>query len=205
MVSIPLLSVHLSVSPISLRVVTNLKEIILEICSPVQLEKVSVGKVDVSFNNRATNLRIPMQHQQFWHNTLTAIQGIVGTLARNLKRFQQGLFMLAKTSGTKCNHQPVHADCMAHQCSAGPSRNGKGSFLANPTEQPCSQQVSPSAGSIRWALENERDGNKGVHDWISRWGIFCTWCHAAATADNICQGKRADSGSVKHDNPHNVF
>lgn len=54
-------------------------------------------------------------------------------------------------------------------------------------------------------MENERDGNKGVHDWISRWGIFCIWCHAAATADNICQGKRADRGSVNHDNPNNVF
>lgn len=113
--------------------------------------------------------------------------------------------MLAKRSGTKCNHQPVHADCMAHQCSADPSRNGKGLFLAKAVEQPCSQQVSPSAGSVRWALENERDGNKGVHDWISRWGIFCIWCHAAATADNICQGKRADRGSVNHDNPNNVF
>jgi len=34
--------------------------------------------------------------------------------------------------------------------------------------------------------------------------IFCT-CHAAVTADNICQGQGADRGSVNHDNPNNVF
>lgn len=43
--------------------------------------------------------------------------------------------------------------------------------------------------------------------------IVCTWCHAAATADNICQRKAGRGagggglvgGSVDRDNPNNVF
>lgn len=42
--------------------------------------------------------------------------------------------------------------------------------------------------------------------------IVCTWCHAAATADNICQrkagwggGRGVVGGSVDRDNPNNVF
>jgi len=69
--------------------------------------------------------------------------------------------------------QPSASPCRLHGTSAlcRPSRKGKGLSLARAVEQPCLYQVCPSAGHIRWALENGRDGNKGVEDWISRWGV----------------------------------
>lgn len=121
--------------------------------------------------------------------------------------------MLATRSGAKCNHQPVHADCMAHQrCVALPGME-RVYFLPELRSSHVHSRLASALGTsgrlwqmrgmeIKECMTGSADGV-----WVGgAWGGY-SLLGAMQLQQQItyARERRADRGSVNHDNPNNVF